>query len=183
MTQRSFASLALISLFSLAVTFGLQTCGRNATAASHQVAIGVLVNMLFLLLQFLIHWKVALFVGIVTPLFAPITGHLPPFLLWLVPFIILGNSLMIVAGHWWEDRRLLERIILPAVHKAAIIGLGAFSVYYYFDSEEIEGGATCDSALRIIMFQYLTAFGGSISCYLVLLLLNVIPDTPKIKKK
>lgn len=89
---------------------------------------------------------------------------------------------MIFAGHWWEDRRLLERIVLPAVHKAAIIGLGAFSVYYVYDGSGVEGAPTCDSALRIIMFQYFTAFGGSLGCYAVLSLLRKsVVVLPKLK--
>lgn len=136
---------------SLCITLVLQLLGL------HQLLTGVIVNALFVVLQNTVDWKVALTVGIITPIFAIFTGHLPEFLLKLIPFIILGNGLMLLLGHVWEKKNIIERILLPPVHKAAIIGLGGLYIYAFHDYPEAHN----PTFLKIIALQYVTAAVGS----------------------
>lgn len=123
----------------------------------HQLITGVIVNTLFVVLQNAVDWKVAMAVGIITPAFAVFTGHLPEFLLKLIPFIILGNGLMLLLGHVWQKKNIIERILLPPVHKAAIIGLGGLYIYAFHDYPEAHN----PTFLKIIALQYITAAVGS----------------------
>ncbi len=61
-----------------------------------QPVTGPLVNMMLLLTSLLLNITGGVIMGCVTPLAAVIRGQLPPFLLPMVPFIMLGNVLLVV---------------------------------------------------------------------------------------
>ncbi len=150
MATRLSTSIA-ITITTLFLTYILQVIGL------HQLITGILINTIFVALQYGIDWKVAVIAGSLTPIYAIFTGHLPDFLLRLIPFIIFGNAIMIVLGHFWEKKNIIERILLPPLHKAAVIGLGGMYIYAYHDYPEAHN----PTFLRIIALQYATAMLGS----------------------
>lgn len=60
-----------------------------------QPVTGPLVNMMLILTSLLLNIMGGTILGCVTPIAAVIRGQLPPFLIPMVPFIIIGNALLV----------------------------------------------------------------------------------------
>ncbi len=88
MRQRSikFSRLALL----IALTITLQMAGLP------QPAIGPLVNMMLIITTLVINPLGGLALGVVTPLVAVLGGQLPPLLIPMAPFIMIGNALFVI---------------------------------------------------------------------------------------
>ena len=61
-----------------------------------QPVTGPLVNMMLILTSLVLNIMGGAFLGCITPLAAVLRGQLPPFLLPMVPFILIGNVLLVV---------------------------------------------------------------------------------------
>jgi uncharacterized protein YqgC (DUF456 family) len=61
--------------------------------------------------------------AVLTPLLAFFTGHLPPPLIPMTPFIALGNIAMALCYHMTKDKRKFVRVAFPAAVKALAIAI------------------------------------------------------------
>lgn len=102
----------------LALTLALQVVGLP------QPVTGPAVNAILLLSVLLVGWKSATGIGVITPLFALIRGQLPPVLAPMVPFIMLGNAVLVLSfTALWRFRKIrseMPRFVL-GVGLAAIL--------------------------------------------------------------
>ncbi|MBN2412284.1 ECF transporter S component [candidate division KSB1 bacterium] len=68
-----------------------------------QPVTGPLVNMMLILTSLLLNITGGVIMGCITPLAAVIRGQLPPFLLPMVPFVVIGNVLLVVAFGFFKN--------------------------------------------------------------------------------
>ncbi|HNY11393.1 MAG TPA: hypothetical protein PKK26_07390 [Candidatus Wallbacteria bacterium] len=117
---------------------------------------GVIVNSIYILLYFAADIKSVIMLAILTPSVAFFTGHLPPFMVPVAPFIAAGNVSMVLCYHFFKDKNKAVRMIAPAFLKALIIGVSGSAL-----AEGIAGDPASKMAIHIVMFiQFFTAAFG-----------------------
>lgn len=117
---------------------------------------GVLVNALFVVLSRLTGLGPVMAVGFLTPIGALLTGHLPPLLFPLVPFIAVGNAIYIFSYIRLAMAGSLWRWAAGPVFKSAIIAGGGFALIQTLEiTPALRAGL-----LAIVGIQLATAVGG-----------------------
>ena len=112
--QRRIRTLYLTRLvFLIAITLTITLIGLP------QPITGPLVNMMLLLTTLILGPWAGVTVGTITPLAAAFRGQLPPFLLPMLPFIIIGNALLV-----WGFKFLAGRAKTPHVLRSVWHWLG-----------------------------------------------------------
>jgi len=101
----------------LAITLALQVVGLPKPVT------GVIVNMIYILLYRSCDLRHVFMLAVLTPLLAFFTGHLPPPLIPMAPFIALGNIAMVLCYHMTKDKRKAVRVAFPAAVKALAIAI------------------------------------------------------------
>ncbi|MDD2717563.1 MAG: hypothetical protein PHW04_16870 [Candidatus Wallbacteria bacterium] len=87
---------------------------------------GALVNSILVLVYLFVGLRASLWLAFLSPLLALFTQHLPPMMSPLLPFIALGNCLLILTYHQCRKFHSAVRLMVPAAVKAlAIIAGGA----------------------------------------------------------
>lgn len=107
---------ALTAIF-LAITLALQVVGLPKPVT------GVIVNMIYIILYRSCDLRHVFMLAVLTPLLAFFTGHLPPPLIPMAPFIALGNIAMALCYHMTKDKRKAVRVAFPAGVKALAIAV------------------------------------------------------------
>jgi len=82
---------------------------------------GPLVNTVLYLAASIVGWQGGILIGILTPLVAAMRGILPPPLAPLIPFIALGNSLMVVLFYLLKFKNKIIAIIIASLVKFSIL--------------------------------------------------------------
>lgn len=82
---------------------------------------GPLVNTILYLAAMIVGWQGGILIGILTPLIATLRGILPPPLAPLIPFIALGNSLMVVLFYWLKSKNKIIALIVASFVKFLIL--------------------------------------------------------------
>jgi hypothetical protein len=117
---------------------------------------GVIVNSIYILLYCAADIKSVVMLAILTPSISFFTGHLPPFMVPMAPFIALGNVSMILCYHFLKDKNKAARTIAPAFLKAVIIGISGILL-----AERIAGGPASEMVFHVVLFiQFFTAVPG-----------------------
>jgi len=106
-----------ITAIFLAITLALQVIGLPKPVT------GVIVNMIYILLYRSCDLRHVFMLAVLTPLLAFFTGHLPPPLIPVAPFIALGNIAMTLCYHIMKDKRKAVRVAFPAAVKALAIAV------------------------------------------------------------
>ena len=129
---------------------------------------GPLVNMMLILTVLLLGPLAGVALGAITPLVALFRGQLPPALLPLVPFIAIGNALLVVIFSWINKRWHGGRLLLLRVSSWAGIILGAAAKFIwltmsvYFILPAVLGVQLPDAI--VVMPQLFTALiGGALA--------------------
>jgi hypothetical protein len=86
-----------------------------------QFITGPLVNAVLYLASMIVGWQGGVLIGILTPIIAAIRGILPPPLIPLIPFIALGNSVLVISFFLLKSSNKLLGIILASLVKFIIL--------------------------------------------------------------
>jgi hypothetical protein len=88
--EKSLKTLYLTRLvFLICITLAVQLIGLP------QLITGPVVNLMLVLTTLTLNLAAGLLLGIITPLVAAVRGQLPAFMLPMLPFIIIGNALLV----------------------------------------------------------------------------------------
>ncbi len=101
----------------LTLIFSLQITGLP------KLATGIAVNVIYIILYYSCGFRHVFMLAVLTPLLAFFTGHLPPPLILLAPFIAAGNIIMIYCYHTVKNKNIYIRVISPSLLKTFIIGV------------------------------------------------------------
>ncbi len=134
----------------LAIALSLQIIGLP------KLFTGVIVNMIYILLYCFCDLQHVIMLAILTPLLAFFTGHLPPPLIAMAPFIALGNIAMALCYHMTKDKRKAVRAAVPAAVKAIVIAIPGVIA-----AEKMGMNNAAQLAVyTVISIQFFTAFAG-----------------------
>lgn len=112
----------IITAIFLAINLALQIAGLP------KIVTGIIVNAIYIFLYHSCDLRHVFMLAILTPLLSFFTGHLPPPLMLMAPFIAAGNIAMTLCYHIMKDKNKAARAAVPAVVKAIAIAVpGVFA--------------------------------------------------------
>ena len=117
---------------------------------------GVIVNAILVFVYIFSGIKSAVFICLLSPFCGFITGHVPVLMYPVVPMIVLGNCTLILLLSKLEKKSMFIKLFVPALIKAAIIGVGGFMLVNIFLADKT-GNFLLFSVLGI---QFFTAVPG-----------------------
>ena len=117
---------------------------------------GVLVNAILVFVYIFSGIKSAVLICLLSPFCGFITGHVPVLMYPVVPMIVLGNCTLILLLSKLEKKSMFIKLFVPALIKAAIIGVGGFMLVNIFLADKT-GNFLLFSVLGI---QFFTAVPG-----------------------
>ncbi|MGM0368967.1 MAG: hypothetical protein ACQEP9_00950, partial [Bacillota bacterium] len=103
----------------LALTIGLQLLSRSLGSAV--LFTGSLVNMMLIIAVDILGWQGGVSLGVFTPIVAFLLGIMKVPL--IVPFIIVGNSVLVLAYYFLEDYNSYVALVVGAVVKFLVLAL------------------------------------------------------------
>src|SRR6056297_501707 len=86
-----------------------------------QFITGPLVNTVLYLAAMIVGWQGGLIIGIFTPVIAAMRGILPPPLAPLIPFIALGNAILVILFFLLKSKNKIAGIIIASVTKFLVL--------------------------------------------------------------
>ena len=86
-----------------------------------QFITGPLVNTVLYLAAIIVGWQGGILIGILTPVIAAIRGILPPPLTPIIPFIALGNAILVILFFWLESKNKIAGIIIASSVKFLLL--------------------------------------------------------------
>jgi len=86
-----------------------------------QFITGPLINTVLYLAAMIVGWQGGMLIGILTPVIASIRGILPPPLTPLIPFIALGNSILVILFFWLQSKNKIAGIIIASLAKFLLL--------------------------------------------------------------
>lgn len=86
-----------------------------------QFITGPLINTVLYLAAMIVGWQGGMLIGIFTPVIASIRGILPPPLTPLIPFIALGNSILVILFFWLQSKNKIAGIIIASLAKFLLL--------------------------------------------------------------
>ena len=86
-----------------------------------QFITGPLINAVLYLAAMIVGWQGGMLIGILTPVIASIRGILPPPLTPLIPFIALGNSILVILFFWLQSKNKIAGIIIASLAKFLLL--------------------------------------------------------------
>jgi len=107
----------IITAIFLAINLALQVIGLPKPVT------GIIVNAIYIFLYHSCGLRHVFMLAAFTPLLSFFTGHLPPPLIPIAPFIAIGNILMALCYHIIKDRKAAVRAAVPAIIKALAIAV------------------------------------------------------------
>ena len=117
---------------------------------------GVIVNAILVFVYIFSGIKSAVLICLLSPFCGFITGHVPVLMYPVVPMIVLGNCTLILLLSKLEKKSMFIKLFVPALIKAAIIGVGGFMLVNIFLPDKT-GNFLLFSVLGI---QFFTAVPG-----------------------
>lgn len=129
-----------------------------------QAVTGTIVNATLIIAAVILGKKEAIAIGIFPSVISIITGLLIPAVVPLVPFIILGNIILILTFGFLKENNYWKGIIWGGVSKFLFLYLAGFIVAKIFESSVL-------AKIAMTMFswqQLLTALSGGIVAYALL---------------
>jgi len=97
-------------------------CAIAAPLFGNQFVTGTVVNAALFIATAMFGVSYGLMIAIIPSTFALAVGLLPPVLAPMIPFIILGNALLVVVfGAWMKEGRYWPRMALASVLKFALV--------------------------------------------------------------
>jgi len=86
-----------------------------------QFITGPLVNTVLYLAAMIVGWQGGIIIGIFTPVLAAMRGILPPPLTLLIPFIALGNAMLVILFFLLKSKNKIASIIIASVAKFLVL--------------------------------------------------------------
>ena len=86
-----------------------------------QFITGPLVNTVLYLAAMIVGWQGGLIIGIFTPVIAAMRGILPPPLAPLIPFIALGNAMLVILFFLLKSKNKIAGIMIASVVKFLVL--------------------------------------------------------------
>lgn len=86
-----------------------------------QFITGPFVNTVLFLAAIIVGWQGGLLIGILTPVIAAMRGILPPPLVPLIPFIALGNGILVILFFLLKSKNKILGIIIASVVKFLVL--------------------------------------------------------------
>lgn len=86
-----------------------------------QFITGPFVNTVLYISALIVGWQGGVLIGILTPVIAAVRGILPPPLVPLIPFIALGNGVLVILFFWLKSKNKILGIIIASVVKFLIL--------------------------------------------------------------
>jgi len=145
------------------------------TVIHSQPVTGSLVNMSLILAVFLLGPLEAVLLALIPSFFALTSGLLPLPLLPMVPFIIIGNMILICVYHYLGRKNFFLAIAAASFCKFLFI----YASLNLFVSFSPGGKQMVPLASMMSWTQFLTAVSGGILAYSVLLFVKKINNHPK----
>ena len=147
--KNKIKSIALNGIM-LALTVALQAVNLP------NILTGVIVNSIFVFILFYVGIKSSIILCLLSPLFGFLTGHVPVFMYPVLPMIALGNTLLVVTLQKLEKKSKWLQLLLPALIKALVIGLGGLLMISIFIPDKIQNFIF----LTVLGIQFFTAVPG-----------------------
>lgn len=159
------ASVKTKSLAMAAVQFiallGVAIC---APAINVQLLTGTIVNATLFVAVALLGVPAAIMIGIIPSVVSASTGLLSVAILPMVPFIVLGNALLIVTFSIFRKKAYWKGVMIASVLKFAFLfGVSSFVIGYFVPSKVAE-----KIMLMMSWPQLYTAISGGVLAYAVL---------------
>lgn len=140
----------ILTAIFLAITLALQIIGLPKPVT------GVAVNAIYIFLYHSCGLRHVFMLAALTPLLAFFTGHLPPPLLLMAPFIAFGNIAMVICYHVMKGRKAAVRVTVPAIVKAFTIAVPGVFIAEKAGLDR----AVLWAAYVVISIQFFTAVAG-----------------------
>lgn len=86
-----------------------------------QFITGPLVNTVLYLAAMIVGWQGGIMIGIFTPVIAAMRGILPPPLTPIIPFIALGNAVLVILFFWLKSKNKIAGIIIASSVKFLLL--------------------------------------------------------------
>jgi len=140
---------ALTAIF-LSIILALQISGLP------KPILGVIVNAIYIVLFMEGGIGHVFMLAVLSPSLALLTGHLPPPLIPMSPFLALGNIVMILCYGALREKGKMARILAPSIAKALLIALVGAAL-----ADRVGGDPATRMAFHIVMaIQFFTAVPG-----------------------
>lgn len=88
-----------------------------------QFITGPFVNTVLFLAAIIVGWQGGVLIGILTPVIAAMRGILPPPLAPLIPFIALGNGVLVILFFWLKYKNKILGILIASVVKFSVLAI------------------------------------------------------------
>lgn len=132
-----------------------------APLLQQQAIAGPLVNATLFIAVMLLGTKNAILIGLIPSLIALSTGLLPPVLAPMIPYIMVGNTLLILAFGYFQKKNYWSGVVLASVLKFAFLFATSSLVMNLILKKEIAQKV----ATMLSWTQLLTALAGGILAY------------------
>lgn len=129
-----------------------------------QLISGTIVNLVLFVSTAILGIQAGILIGLLPSLFALATGLLPITLAPLIPFIIIGNIILVVVFNFLKEKNYWSAIILAGFFKFIFL----FSVSSILINLFLEKQITSKAALMISWSQLFTVLAGGLIAFLFL---------------
>lgn len=117
---------------------------------------GIFVNCILVFLSIFSGIKSSIILCLLSPFCALLTGHLPPYMLPVLPMIALGNCFMVYSFFKLSQKSLFIKLLIPSIIKALIIIVGGFLMIKIFLPDRISDFIV----ISMLGIQLFTAISG-----------------------
>lgn len=164
MLQTKILALNKTILVNLAIFVILLTLAIFAPLLQHQLITGAIVNAALFLATALLGVSSALIIALLPSVISLAVGLLPKILLPMIPFIVLGNGILIVVFALLKQKNYWLSVLSASLLKFLFLWSASSLIIKFFIAQKV-------AAKIAIMFswpQLITALSGGIAAYLVL---------------
>lgn len=139
-----------------------------APLLGHQLITGPIINAILFISVMTLGLRTGILLSFLPSLIALSTGILSLALAPIIPFIILGNILLVVSFHYLKNKNYLFGIISASFLKFAFLYISSSLLFNLFLKKELAGKI----AVTMGWIQFLTAIIGGILAFFVLKFLS-----------
>lgn len=157
-------TLALKKSFVLVQFATLLTIATIAPLFSHQLITGAIVNATLFISTVFLGLQAGILISLVPSLIALSIGLLPMFLAPMIPFIILGNIILVFSFDYLKKNNYLTRIIVASFLKFFFLFSTSFVIINFF----FQGKIASNVFLMMSWPQLITALTGGLIAYFFL---------------
>jgi riboflavin transporter len=130
---------------------------------------GPIVNAVLIIATLLVGFAAGIVIAVISPIVAYLVNPAPIMQLMplMVPFIILGNLVIVIAAHYFKQRQLWLGLGFGAVVKALVMWVGVYVVNVVLLGVTLPDKMRLPVILSFSVFQLITALLGILLAYLI----------------